>query len=121
MYRGMLILESLKPGATLTNLPLVVHKLTRQRVTNASPDQPPTWSLLEFDLDDHHAVPLAEALQQALDQPGWYADFHNTHETFVVFPDRTFRYPRGDQTTRAQAQSHGRTLAIPEPQLDWTT
>ncbi|GAB3929827.1 hypothetical protein GCM10029976_030280 [Kribbella albertanoniae] len=97
-----------------------MHKLTRQAVSNASPDQPAVWTLLEFEVDDDHAVALAEALQQALEQPGWYADFHNDHEIFVVFPARTFRYPRGDQPTRAKAQSHGRSLAIPEPQLDWT-
>ncbi|MFK4086542.1 hypothetical protein ACI2LF_20705 [Kribbella sp. NPDC020789] len=120
MYRGILIVESLKVGATLAELPLTVHKLTRQAVTNASPDQPPVWTLLEFEVDDHHATALAEALAETLDQPGWYADFHNDHENFVVFPHRTFRYPRDDQSARAEAQAHGRSLAIPEPQLDWT-
>jgi hypothetical protein len=38
----------------------------------------------------------------------------------VIFPERVFRYRRGDQDARAAAQQHGRTLAIPEPQLDWT-
>jgi len=120
MYRGTLILESLKVGSTLSSSPLVVRKLTRQAITNASPDQPPIWSLLEFEVSDEHAVALATALAGALDQPGWYADFHNEHEIFVVFPQRTFRYARGDQGARAEAQSHGRSLAIPEPQLDWT-
>ncbi|MET7279951.1 hypothetical protein ABZS29_17075 [Kribbella sp. NPDC005582] len=60
------------------------------------------------------------ALAEALDHPGWYADFHNNHEIFAVFPQRTFRYSRGDQATRAEAKSHGRSLAIPEPQFDWT-
>jgi hypothetical protein len=36
-----------------------------------------------------------------------------------VFPGRVFRYPRGDQASRAQAQAYGRQLAIPEPHLDW--
>jgi hypothetical protein len=38
----------------------------------------------------------------------------------VVFPGRIFRYQRGDDTGRAEAQAHGRKLAIPEPQLDWS-
>ena len=40
-------------------------------------------------------------------------------ETFVVFPGRIFRYPRGDDVGRAEAETHGRQLAIPESQLDW--
>jgi hypothetical protein len=37
----------------------------------------------------------------------------------VVFPGRVFRYRRGDEAARAQAQEHGRQLGIPEHQLDW--
>ena len=39
--------------------------------------------------------------------------------TFVVFPGRIFRYPRGDRAGRAEAEAYGRQLAIPETQLDW--
>ncbi|MET9318166.1 hypothetical protein ABZX12_40630 [Kribbella sp. NPDC003505] len=51
---------------------------------------------------------------------GWYAGFHDEHEIFVVFPERIFRYRRGDDAAREQAKEFGRTLAIPEPQLDRT-
>jgi hypothetical protein len=46
-------------------------------------------------------------------------DFRSPAETLVVYPGHVFRYPRGDDVGRAQAQAHGRQLAIPEPQLDW--
>ncbi len=69
--------------------------------------------------EDSHAVALAEALEEILEQPGWYADFHNDEEIFVVFPRKIFRYPRGDEAQRSEAQAHGRELGIPEPQLDW--
>jgi hypothetical protein len=36
------------------------------------------------------------AFAEVLDQPGWYADFHSPAESFVVFPGRIFRYPRGE-------------------------
>jgi hypothetical protein len=63
------------------------------------------------------AAALAEAFAGALAQPGWYVDFRSPSETFVVFPGRVFRYPRGDG--RAHAQAHGRQLGVPEAQLDW--
>lgn len=37
-----------------------------------------------------------------------------------LFPGKVFRYPRGDQAGRAEAQAHGRSVGVPEPQLDWT-
>ena len=47
-------------------------------------------------------------------------NFQSPSESFVVFPARIFRYPRGDASGRAAAQAYGRSLAIPDPQLDWT-
>jgi hypothetical protein len=120
MYEGALILESLKVGTELTGIPLTAQRITRSTVSGVAVGQPEVWSLLEFTVDHQYADALADAFSQALDTPGWYADFHDDRETFVVFPGRVFRYPRGDTDARAEAQSFGRSLGIPEPQLDWT-
>jgi hypothetical protein len=119
VYDGAIILESLRVGTALEDIPLVVRKLSRHTVTGTAPDQPSVWTILDFGVDDIHAVALAEALKGALDKPGWYADFHNEREIFVVFPGRVFRYPRGDKAGRSEAQAYGRGLGVPEPQLDW--
>ena len=120
MYEGVLILESLKPGTELSDIPLTARRITRSAVANASPEQPLVWSLLEYTVEDEHVDDLAKAFAEALDSPGWYADFHDERETFVVFPGCMFRYPRGDAEARAAAQEYGRGLGIPESQLDWT-
>jgi hypothetical protein len=117
MYDGVLILESLKVGTEL-DIPLTVRKVSRYAVTGTSADQPLVWSLLEFEVE--RGEELAEVLSRVLDSPGWYADFHDERETFVVFPGRVFRYRRGDDAAQAEAQEFGRGLAIPEAQLDWT-
>ncbi|GAB2568686.1 hypothetical protein [Kribbella endophytica] len=119
MYDGVIILESLRTGATLEGIPLVVSKLNRVAVSGASAAQPLLWTIMDFAVEDQYVEALADKLQGVLDKPGWYADFHNADEIFVVFPGKVFRYPRGDQAARAEAQEHGRALAIPEPQLDW--
>jgi hypothetical protein len=82
-------------------------------------DQPEVWTLLDFEADEAEADEFTRIFADALDQPGWYADFRSPVETFVVFPGRIFRYPRGDDAGRAEAHAHGRKLAIPEAQLDW--
>lgn len=119
MYAGAIILESLRVGAVLEEIPLKVRRLSRSTIGGTSADQPAVWSVLEFEVEDAHADELAEVLKGLLDQPGWYADFHDEREIFVVFPGRVFRYPRGDEGRRKEAQAFGRRLGIPEPQLDW--
>ena len=119
MIEGTLIAESLRIGTDLQGLQLTVRKISRYRVQGSTPDQPGIWTVLEFEADEAGAGALAEAFADALDQPGWYVDFRSPTDTFVVFPDQIFRYRRGDEAGRADAQAHGRQLAIPEPQLDW--
>jgi hypothetical protein len=120
MIEGTLITESLRVGTNLENLQLTVCKVSRYRAQGTTPDQPGIWTVLEFEAEEAGAGELAQAFADVLDQPGWYVNFESPAEGFVVFPGRIFRYPRGDQAARAQAQAHGRRLAIPEPQLDWT-
>jgi hypothetical protein len=120
MYDGAVILESLRVGTSLDHIPLVVQKLRRFQVEGTASHQPSVWSMLEFEVDDQHSLALAEALADVLDEPGWYADFHDDREVFVIFPGRIFRYPRGDKATHSEAQAYGREAGIPESQLDWT-
>jgi hypothetical protein len=70
--------------------------------------------------DDAEAGKLAGVLAEILDEPGWYANFSSPGETFVIYPGRVFRYPRGDGAGRAEARAYGRTQGVPEPQLDWS-
>jgi hypothetical protein len=120
MLEGTLLAESLRVGANLDNLALTVRKISRYRVQGATSDQPDIWTALDFEADESTAAELAQVFADTLDQPGWYANFQSPRESFVVFPGRIFRYARGSQAGRAEAQAHGRRLAIPEPQLDWT-
>ena len=119
VIEGTLIAESLRPGTNLQNLRLLIRAIGRYRVQGTTADQPDTWTAFDFEADEAQAAELARAFAGALDSPGWYVDFRSPAETFVVFPGRTFRYPRGDEAGRAEAQAHGRQLAIPEAQLDW--
>jgi len=120
VIEGTLIAESLRVGTNLENLKLTVRTISRFQAQGTTPDQPGIWTTLDFAADEGEAENLAQAFAGALDQqPDWYVDFRSPAETFVVFPGRIFRYPRGDDAGRADAQAHGRRLAIPEPQLDW--
>lgn len=119
MIDGTLIAESLRVGTDLDNLKLTVRKISRFRAQGTTPDQPDIWCVLDFDADEADAEDLAQAFAGALAEPGWYVNFQSPEESFIVFPGRIFRYPRGDAAGRADAQAHGRRLGVPDPQLDW--
>jgi hypothetical protein len=96
MLEGVLIAESLRVGAELTGIPLRITKLTRVEMTDPGQDQPRLWTLLDFTADELEAQRLADQLASCLlSTGGWYTDFHTARDTFVIFADKVFRYPRG--------------------------
>jgi hypothetical protein len=120
MIEGTLIAESIRAGAELDGVRLVTRKISRSAAGDASAGQPELWTLIEFEAGDPDADLLANALAKVLDrQHGWYADFHSPDETFVVYSGRVFRYPRGDSAGRAEATAYGRSVGVPDHQLDW--
>lgn len=119
MLKGVLIAESLKAGTVLDGLSLQVTRITRSAPGNTTSDQASVWTLIEFEASDDEETTLSAMLADALDSPGWYADFHSEEVSVVVFPGRVFRYRRGDSTARAEAEAYARTMQIPDSQLDW--
>lgn len=118
--RGTLIFESLRVGARLDDCDLTVRAIRRFATRDLPDYQPPVWTVVDFEADDLRAERLAADFSGVLDEPGWYVNFSTASETFVIYPGKVFRYPRGDPDGRAEAQAHGRTLGVPEPQLEWT-
>ena len=120
MALGYVLAESMRPGTSLEGLPLTLTKIGRFPVSSATADQPSVWTTVEFQFPAEEAAHLAEALAGVLDEHGgWYSHFNVAGETFVVFAGRIFRYRSGDKAGRAEAEEHGRSLGVPEPQLDW--
>ncbi|WP_328843693.1 hypothetical protein [Streptomyces sp. NBC_00258] len=120
MLEGVLIAESLRVGAELTGIPLRITKLTRVEMTDPGQEQPRLWTLLDFTADELEAQRLADQLASCLlSTGGWYTDFHTARDTFVIFADKVFRYPRGQAEGRREAQDYGRSVGVPEQQLDW--
>ena len=118
MFCGAIVAESLRLGAVVEGVPLVVRKL--ERIDAGVQEQPRQWTLLWFEADEADADRLAAALADALEaNGGWYADFHSDTEVTVVFAGRIFRYRRGDDTERAKVADYARSVGVPEEQLDW--
>lgn len=117
---GTLIAESLSKSNPLEGVTLHVRKVSRGDVGDVNAGQPLTWTFLDFTVEDRVLADLVEALSRSLDhQVGWYCDFRTAEETFVVFAGRVFRYARGDAQGRGEAAAYGRSVGVPEVQLDW--
>ncbi|GAA5135278.1 hypothetical protein GCM10023320_64500 [Pseudonocardia adelaidensis] len=121
MLRARILAESLRPGAVLEVPDLRVARMWREDVSaSAGPGQPPVWTLLDVEAPDERAGELADALAAAISaEGGWYADFRVGGDHVVVFAGRSFRYRRGDEPARAHVVGYGRSVGVPEHQLDW--
>ncbi|MGB7050561.1 MAG: hypothetical protein WBG41_03235 [Acidimicrobiales bacterium] len=118
-YTGVLLAESLTVGGVLDGVPLGVQRVYRAVAGDVEAGQPEVWTFLEFEVPAAHATALADRLAEVLDPGGWYCDFRSNDEVFVVFSGRTFRYPRGDLDRRREVERYGRSVGVPEAQLDW--
>jgi hypothetical protein len=121
VLKGALLAEGLRVGASLEVPGLTVTKVARYDVSeSATPAQPSVWTMLEFEAKDEVADQLADALAGSLlAEGGWYANFTVGDEHVVVFADRVFRYMRGDQSRRAEAEAYARQVGVPKHQMDW--
>jgi hypothetical protein len=111
-------------GAALDGIPLTVRRIRRGGPGQLSPQQkaagmPSRWTLIEFEIDERDAPALASALADVIEDAGWYVDFHSPEETFVVFAGCVFRYRRGDERRRAEAEAYAHARGVPQAQLDW--
>lgn len=122
MLKGTLLAESLRLGAPLEVPGLRATRILRSDVSESSTSaQPSVWTSIEFEAGNEVAGQLAAALARSLlAEGGWYADFTVGDENVVVFANRIFRYSRGDQAGRAEAQEYGRKVGVPAHQLDWS-
>jgi hypothetical protein len=85
----------MRVGSTIDGVPLRVTKISRAELGDV------------------------DALSRVLaSEGGWYCDFRTDSETFVVFANRVFCYPRGDPAGRAEAAAYARSVGVPEPQLE---
>ncbi|BCY10411.1 hypothetical protein [Actinoplanes sp. L3-i22] len=120
MVRGRIVAESLRAGAALAVPGLELARVSRVGVSAPGPGQPAVWTLLDVAAPAQRSEELAAALSAALSPDGgWYADFRAGAEHVVVYAGRIFRYEVGDEAGRGEAVAYGRSVGVPEAQLDW--
>ncbi len=117
MFKGLLLKESLLDLHVLDWLR--VTKTEVWNVENAAEYQPRVWTAIYFELEEGRAEDAAGKLSRAL-KPAWFINGSTDDSVYVIFPGRIFVYRKGDSTQREAARQFGRTLGIPDGQLDWS-
>ena len=120
MVQGTFIGDSLQPGVELLPSTLRMTRLRRVAPDGLSPEQPPEWTVVDFEADDGQADTVATAFARGLKgKGGWYSDFWVNDIHIVAFAGRVFRYVRGDDAGRNAAREYGELCGVPVHQLDW--
>jgi len=115
--KGLLLHESLADPGVLEMIRIT--KTETWHVSIAAAFQPKIWTALSFESDDQQDEAIADALSKALKTEGWYINATTETSVYVIFPNKVFRYLKGDRTHRKIAEEHARSIGIPESQLDW--
>lgn len=115
-FTGLLLKESLK-DIDILDIVLITRTET-WHVDNAAEFQPKIWTAIYFEGNGDQADVVSEKLSQSL-KPRWYINISIQNDAYVIFPNKVFKYTKGDIQKRAEAIKYGKSLGIPESQLDW--
>ena len=105
MYRGTIVENSLS------------NKDILKKVRINKTWQDGDWILHDVTLDESQV----EELSQSLDSGPWYIHIwqQGTDDVKVIYKDKIFDIKFSDKSTWTHAVEHGKSLGIPEEQLDF--
>ncbi len=118
-FTGMLLKESLNNEGVL-DLVNVTKKET-WNIDSADDWQPKVWTAIFFEGEAKQVDEVAQKMSEAI-KPRWYLNISiekdNEKIEYVIFNNKIFKYKKGDKEKSKQAEEYGRSLGIPESQLD---
>lgn len=109
-YKGTIVEESLEDNRILNNFPVSGVAITE----DADPSS--RWHIYAVSASETDI----ELLSRSLGKGGWYSHFWNkAGDMIIVYRGKKFVVPNGDKSALEEAKRYGRTLNIPEEQLDF--
>jgi len=121
-YQGIVIAESLEDPKVLTDLRIL--KTTVEPVT--AEDATPwltQWTMHTVEVSEDLVASVVERLSKAIDplhRASWYVDLKNVATHYIVFYHKVFRVDRSKPMEYEEVKRYGRSLGIPEKQLDFS-
>jgi hypothetical protein len=120
LFTGLIIKESLPSDTILAELGLKIVKTEEWHIgERAAEFQPNTWNAIFIEGFEKKIDEITSKLSQTI-LPKWYANISDATTEYVIFHGKIFKHIKGDKTDAAEAIEYGRSVGIPEHQLDWT-
>jgi hypothetical protein len=120
LFTGLIIKESLASDTVLTELGFQIVKTEEWHIGERTADfQPSTWNAIFVEGFEEKIDEIASKLSQTI-LPKWYANISDATTEYVIFHGQVFSHRKGDKADAAEAIEYGRSVGIPEHQLDWT-
>jgi len=104
-YKGIIIEESLENQDFLKDAQIIESTISEDG----------EWHMHTVLVSPEYLEQLAQNLKDGT----WYAHFWNGRDVIAVFKGKTFRFNFDDKNTWGETLAHGRSLGIPEEQLDF--
>jgi hypothetical protein len=108
-YKGTIVQESLIDDRKLNDFEVVKFKVT----DDEKPED--RWHLFTVLASEESINKLASNLKPEK----WYAHFWTGDNVIAIFPNKTFNFKYSDKSTWTEAVEYGKSLGIPEEQLDF--
>lgn len=108
-YLGTIIKESLSDDIALTFFTVKKIEETDDEIIEDR------WHIYYVEAQKENIEKLSSYIKEG----PWYAHFWNDTEMIVVFKNKVFAFLREDRESYVSVKEHGRSLGIPEEQLDF--
>jgi len=119
MYTGLILKESLENTDILTDKRITITKEEKWNVGRSVVDwQPKVWTAIYVECADEDIEDIAIIVSASiLDK--WYANLSDSKTEHVIFRKKIFSYAKGDSDKKQKAKNYGKSIGVPEHQLDW--
>lgn len=107
-YTGIVVKESLEDNRTINELEVKRVEMSK------SEDPADRWHMYKVIVSKGDIDKLAKTIKQ-----GWYMHFWKGRQVIAIFRGKRFMFNFDDQETWQPVLEYGRSLGIPEEQLDF--
>lgn len=108
-FIGTIVEESLADNRILNDIEIVRFRITKED------DPAERWHLYKVRVSREDIEKLSKCIKTGK----WYMHFWEGTDVIAVFRDKIFEFNHSDKTTWEDALEYGRSLGIPEEQLDF--
>ena len=108
-FTGTIVEESLKDIRFLNQTKVIGMRISPEENSEN------VWHLYKVSIEEAAILELSRQLKSEQ----WYAHFWDGDTIVAVFPGKTFQFKYSDRSTWSDAIKYGKSLNIPEVQLDF--